>query len=232
MFGIKTQVSKFTKNVLGSFLNGNLTNKFSIKHLMENFRVDEEGHRANTKNADLGYGWIHYSLIRVLKPKHLLCIGSGYGFVPAVMAQACKDAGVGHVDFVDPGYGPGDLNHWTGQAFWKSNEGKSIFEKFGLKKWITHYLMENSKFAQKRRREYGYIYIDGDHSVEGVSLDFELFWPRLIDGGVMLFHDICVKGNRPEGKYGVNRFWKGISKRSAISFEFSKSGLGVLQKKQ
>lgn len=33
------------------------------------------------------------------------------------------------------------------------------------------------------------VYVDGDHSYEGVSADIQAWMPKLVDGGVMAFHD-------------------------------------------
>jgi predicted O-methyltransferase YrrM len=80
---------------------------------------------------------------------------------------------------------------------------------------------------------YDYIYVDGDHSYEGVKLDYNLFWPNLIEGGLMVFHDVIVKGFFEQGKckYGVYKFWEELNNRHKITFPFPKnSGLGILQK--
>lgn len=33
------------------------------------------------------------------------------------------------------------------------------------------------------------VYIDADHSYEGCKADIEAWWPKLVSGGVMAFHD-------------------------------------------
>lgn len=38
-----------------------------------------------------------------------------------------------------------------------------------------------------------FIYIDGDHSYEGVKKDIELYWPKVRKGGVFGGHDFCPK---------------------------------------
>lgn len=197
---------------------------------MEYFKADTFGHRADIAKADLGYGWVHYGLIRAIKPRRVLCIGSRHGFIPAVLAQACKDNGKGQVDFVDPGYGPEDKNYWTGVGLWRTNKGKELFKKFGFKGWIKLYVTTSEEFAKKVKKDYDYIYIDANHSYKGVFLDYRLFWPRLKANGFMVFHDILVTDPKPEGIYGVSKLWKKIAKHGFFELPFKGSGLGVIQK--
>ena len=55
-----------------------------------------------------------------------------------------------------------------------------------------------------------FLFIDGDHSYEGVKKDFEMYSPLVRKGGVIAFHDVAPKG-APELTGGVPRFWKEIS---------------------
>jgi len=230
MFGVKTRLINFCKKTYLSATSGKLASDMAIRSLMEYFVADTYGHRASIKKADMGYGWIHYGLARAYKPKRILCIGSRYGFIPAVLAQACKDNTKGIVDFVDPGYGKDDPGHWTGEGYWRTSKGKNSFKNFGLNSWINLYLTTSQEYATKFKREYEYIYLDGDHSYKGVSLDYKLFWPRLSKFGFMSFHDVGVKGRLTEGKYGVYRLWRKLEKRNSIVFPFLGSGLGIIQK--
>lgn len=45
------------------------------------------------------------------------------------------------------------------------------------------------------------LHVDGDHSLEGVRLDFELYAPLVRPGGLVALHDI-------EGREGVPEFWR------------------------
>ena len=76
-----------------------------------------------------------------------------------------------------------------------------------------------------------YLFIDGDHTYEGVKQDFELYAPLVGKGGVITFHDI-VEGP-PDCVGGVPRFWREV--RSGFRhWEFVKDplqggyGIGVL----
>ena len=229
MFGIKTQVLRyFTKKCVP-----HLINKTKITELMLHFKTDEFGHQASTQDADLGYGWIHYGLIRQQKPQKILCIGSRHGFIPATLAQACKDNGSGLVDFVDAGFDDADAGGWTGVGYWKTEAGKNCFSEFNLEKYINLYVKTTQQFVTTfPERSYDYIYIDGDHSLNGVLLDFKLLFPKLKKDGYIVFHDICVRGNKPEGEYGVWKLWKILGKKfKTIEINFDGSGLGIMQNK-
>lgn len=41
------------------------------------------------------------------------------------------------------------------------------------------------------KETFDYIFIDGDHSYEGVKSDLDLCWPLLEVGGVLVLHDYC-----------------------------------------
>lgn len=233
MFGIKTKIIRTTEKYVVKLLSGRLTNKLSARELMLHFKVDEYGHRADTFSGDMGYGFVHYGLIRASKPHNILCIGSRYGYIPAVLGQACKDNGYGHVDFLDPGYGQNDKDAWTGVGYWKTENGRRSFSDFGLDIWVKHYLERSDNYAKNHKRKiFDYIYIDGNHSYKGVKNDFDLFYKNLRTGGFMLFHDINVKNDKSEGRYGVHRFWNEIKRKKyhTIEFPFEGSGLGIIQK--
>jgi predicted O-methyltransferase YrrM len=51
-----------------------------------------------------------------------------------------------------------------------------------------------------------FLFIDGDHSYEGVRRDFELYSPLVRSGGVVAFHDVS---QRPAAfTEGTARFWR------------------------
>jgi methyltransferase family protein len=76
----------------------------TAKKLIRIYARKDNWHELDYKSGNLGYGWIHYGLIRALKPDRVLVIGSRYGFIPAICALACKDNRKGMVEFVDVGY--------------------------------------------------------------------------------------------------------------------------------
>jgi len=57
-------------------------------------------------------------------------------------------------------------------------------------------------------RELDLLFIDGDHSLEGVRRDFEMYAPLVRDGGIIALHDIVDGPEEDVG--GVPEFWRSL----------------------
>lgn len=217
------------------FNKNDIFNSAGVRRIITFYARRDNWHNQDRKKGNLGYGWIHYALIRNLKPKRVLCIGSKYGFVPAVCAAGCRDNNFGKVDFVDAGFDIDDFSgpgvHWGGVGFWKKCNPKKYFGRFGLADYIDLYVMKSGGFAKKfPKRKYDYIHIDGDHSYLGVRSDFELFWKRLNKNGFMALHDIASP-DKDGNVYGTRKFWKELKKKNKTALEFNQDpGVGIIQK--
>lgn len=216
----------------------NIKNFINLYSRQYNDPCPREGnwHNVDKRLNDLGYGWVHYSLIRVLKPEGILAIGSRYGYIPAICALACRDNRKGMVDFVEAGFdyrqSYNQSRAWGGVGFWKKKNVRNHFAKFGLDKYLILYLMTSEEFYQKcHNRRWGYIHIDGDHSYKGVRADFEHFWPRLEKGGFIALHDIYIK-KQGGLAYGVRKLWQELKTEKRYNMiEFpGDCGLGMIQK--
>jgi cephalosporin hydroxylase len=70
------------------------------------------------------------------------------------------------------------------------------------------------------------LHIDGTHTYAEVKTDFEAWLPKLSPDGVILFHDVVVRG----GGFGVWKLWEEIrGENNSFLFEFG-HGLGVWKK--
>jgi len=56
-----------------------------------------------------------------------------------------------------------------------------------------------------------YLFIDGDHTYDGVKRDFEMYSPLVRSGGMIAFHDIAV--HTKDNSCEVDHFWNEIKKR-------------------
>lgn len=216
------------------FTQKSVISSSGAKKFIHTYTREQSWHNLDIATGNLGYGWIHYAMIRMLKPKRILCIGSRSGYIPAICALACKDNRQGIVDFVDAGYDendPNEPNHWGGIGVWKKINPKQYFKKFGLAPYIQLHVVTTQQFNKTKSTRWGYIYIDGDHSYNGAKHDHIKFWPNLESGGAMVFHDIYVK-RMGTLIFGVYKLWKEIKlshphNTIEIPGEF---GLGILMK--
>jgi predicted O-methyltransferase YrrM len=153
---------------------------------------DDKWHNAG-KNS-LGFGLLHYAFVRNLQPDYVLTIGSRYGFVPACIALALKANGQGRLHFVDANYNDqtdGYGKAYGGAGHW-SKPLQEVFGTLGLHEWIDLFLERTDVFFPRMAVRYRYIYIDGNHSYEGVKYDCEQALERLVPGGILTFHDALV----------------------------------------
>jgi predicted O-methyltransferase YrrM len=83
-------------------------------------------------------------------------------------------------------------------------------------------------------RDVDFLFIDGDHTYDGVRQDWEMYSPLVSPGGLIAFHDI-VEG-RPRKVGGVPRFWSEIRAAHPEAQEFVQDrlqggfGIGVIRK--
>ncbi|MBS1517272.1 MAG: class I SAM-dependent methyltransferase [Bacteroidetes bacterium] len=68
-----------------------------------------------------------------------------------------------------------------------------------------------------------FLYIDGDHTYEGIKKDFEIYLKFMSDDGIVGFHDI----NTFKKGYGVHKYWNEIKSNYRYE-EFIKPGSSVM----
>jgi predicted O-methyltransferase YrrM len=77
-------------------------------------------------------------------------------------------------------------------------------------------------------RQLDFLFIDGDHSYEGVKSDYEMYSPLVRNGGLIAFHDIVPRA--PERACGVPRFWEELKMtRTVTEFvaDWRQDGYGI-----
>ena len=85
------------------------------------------------------------------------------------------------------------------------------------------------RVRQATDSEVDFIFIDGDHSYDGVKQDFEMYKDLVCEGGIIAFHDIQHQHSR----VGVDEFWREIkteyeTKEIGISPERTTGGIGLV----
>ena len=151
--------------------------------------------------------WLLYGLARSLKPRVCVEIGSARGKSACYIGMALRDNGSGKLYAIDP----------HTQTNWNDSNSVDTIEHikrnigdFNLNKYVE-IVRDNSIEAAKRwKLPIDMLFIDGDHSYEGVRHDWDAFSKYLSEFSVTIFHDTIwdidpdPKWARPD--MGVPRF--------------------------
>ncbi|KXK03029.1 MAG: hypothetical protein NBKEAIPA_02152 [Nitrospirae bacterium] len=126
-----------------------------------------------------------FGLVRRMKPRKVIEIGRYKGGSTVTIAAAM--AGQGEFWSIDIGEKEARL-HQRAAARTFDDEIRDICNRFGLRVTL---LVGDSRAIQVETGEVDLVFIDGDHSYEGVRNDFERFGTRVRVGGAVLFDDAC-----------------------------------------
>ncbi len=147
-------------------------------------------------------------VVNELKPKLVLEIGTLHGGTLCLLSRLA-DPGATLVSVDLP------LGRFGGGYRWYY---VPVFKGFARRRQKIHLLRADShdpetlsavrKILGNRRLDL--LFIDGDHSYEGVRADFELYHPLVRPGGVVAFHDVAVHTDRA---CEVSRFWDEVKQR-------------------
>jgi hypothetical protein len=147
--------------------------------------------------SHLGDGMIVYSLIQHMRAKVCVCIGSGGGFIPRIITQAridlhnqqilegnpdynWGDIGVTYlVDACNGVGGPTDIEDET--SFFRTKFYPRLIKSTSVDAYYDFFVRQDIKID--------FLFIDGDHSYEGVKKDFELYSKIISDNGTIVLHD-------------------------------------------
>jgi len=146
-------------------------------------------------------------LLRILdkkKPKIVLEIGTANGGTLFLFSRiASEDATIISVDLPGGQFG-------GGYPKWKI----PLYKAFRLPKQKLHLIRGDSHSKETlektknvlNSRKADFLFIDGDHTYEGVRRDFEMYSSLVEEEGIIAFHDIVIGPKENVG--GVPKFWR------------------------
>jgi predicted O-methyltransferase YrrM len=128
-----------------------------------------------------------FSMVRLLQPSVIVEIGSARGKSTCSMALACRRNGKGKVYAIDPHI----KNPWSEYNTGGDNENflRLRLRSYGLEPWCEVIRDTSANTLINWNRPIDLLFIDGDHSYEGVKSDFEGFRTWLTKDALVVFHD-------------------------------------------
>ena len=168
-------------------------------------------------------------LVRFLakrKPKFILEIGTAKGGTLFLFARVSSpEATIISIDIPGGRFG-------GGYPKWK----KILYRSFAIHRQKISLVRENSHAPTTlnlikeilKQEKLHFLFIDGDHTYDGVTKDFRMYGSLVGRGGIITFHDI-VPGP-PENVGGVPRFWNEIKyefEHTEIVKNWKQSGCGI-----
>ena len=149
----------------------------------------------------MGDGLMVYSIIQHMRAKNCVCIGSGAGFIPRIMTQARLDlhkqnifngndnsnwGDIGATYVIDACNGVGGPNDLENEdSFYRSFFNPRFIKATSYDAFYDFFIRQDVKIDV--------LFIDGDHSYEGVKSDFELYSTILSENGIIILHDTDEK---------------------------------------
>ncbi|MEM0488944.1 MAG: class I SAM-dependent methyltransferase [Candidatus Bathyarchaeia archaeon] len=166
------------------------------------------------------------NLLADLKPKTLLEIGTASGGTLFLFCQVAEpDATIISVDLPGGPFG-------GGYPEWRI----PLYMLFAKERQRIHLVRADSHDPKTLEivknilsdRKLDFLFIDGDHTYEGVKRDFEMYSPLVRRGGIIAFHDIVPGPSENVG--GVPTFWNEIKKNftyNEIVKDWRQRGYGI-----
>jgi cephalosporin hydroxylase len=144
--------------------------------------------------------------LKIKKPRYILEIGTAYGGTLFLVSRVADRNAI--IISLDLPSGIGD-----GFPQWKT----PLFKTFSLPNQNIYLVRGNSHNISTVKKiqvllngnKLDFLFIDGDHSYEGVKRDFKLYSPLVKKSGIIALHDI-VDFRPKDFEMNVNRFWNEI----------------------
>ena len=168
-----------------------------------------------------------FGVVQGIDPKIIVEIGTASGGTLFLFANATSPEKIVSIDLPQGSFG-------GGYPFWKIPFYKSLGQNHVIK--LIRADSHINKTLEELRvdlkgRQVDILFIDGDHTYQGVAKDFQMYSPLVKKGGIVAFHDI-VMHDKTSG-CEVHKFWNEIKKsyehREIIENPHQEwAGIGVL----
>ncbi|MFG6449384.1 class I SAM-dependent methyltransferase [Roseateles sp. BYS180W] len=152
-------------------------------------------------------------LVSVIRPKNFVELGTHFGVSYFSACQSVADLEIQCACYA--------IDSWKGDSqagFYDESVYESV-RKYNDENYRAFSSLIRSDFEAAvsgfEDSSVDLLHLDGHHSYESVSKDFENWFPKLSESAVVIMHDTNVR----EKNFGVHKFYSEISKKYK-SFEF------------
>lgn len=220
------KLKKLTINIRNLDELYNLTNSFEYRLFKKSrYTVTVMMHQKKEELIEF------FKLIKQVNPKFILEIGTSEGGTLFFFLKfAAQDAKIITIDLPIvrnyASYSPAKIPFFK---LYKTKNQKIYF----IRKDSHH--VSTVKKVQKilKEKNLDVLFIDGDHSYDGVKEDFEKYYPLVRKNGLIAFHDIVE--HPPESNCEVSKFWNELKikfehKELIVTKKENWAGIGLIIK--
>ena len=126
-----------------------------------------------------------YTLARECSDGVIVEIGSKYGRSTICLGHGSKEGKANKVYAIDP-----HINSYECPSSY--DEFKKNISDADLDSIVETIVSTSEKATINFNEPVGLIFIDGDHTENMVKIDFEAWFPKVKEGGIMAFHDVAA----------------------------------------
>lgn len=122
-----------------------------------------------------------YETVCQVRPEKSIEVGMAWGFSSVAICSALRDVCGGVNIVIDPF-----------QLAWYQGVALATLEKYGLSSFVQHHDQRSDLFLAKfwgENNRIQFAFIDGDHRIDAVFVDFYYVNKLLDEGGVVIFDD-------------------------------------------
>lgn len=151
-------------------------------------------------------------LVDLMKHFELPMTAAELGVAEGLFSRDLLGAGLSRLYSVDAWMTLNQKGDGGSEQEWHDNNYENVLElmrPFG-KKSVLFRGISYEVGVELPDESLGLVYVDCDHSYEGVSKDIRAWWPKLVQGGIMAFHDYEAT------QYGVKDAVKDFCKENNI----------------
>jgi hypothetical protein len=165
-----------------------------------------------------------YDLVAAIRPKMVVELGTHNGLSFFTMCQSMKENTVDGICYaVDTREGDTHTDSYSEEVF--TSVQTHLREEYKGIAYMMRMLF-NDALAHFSDESVDLLHIDGLHTYEAVSEDFNNWYPKVKPGGIIIFHDVHSRMM----DFGAWKFWEEIAPQYE-TFTFKHGfGLGVLRK--